>query len=88
MPFELLTFAELLATSFRSHPSNKPTDPRQPYGEWYCGNANCAVRGVKINAKFVEPDDKLPKIMHCPACSSVLDFHHWIRIETVKPNAQ
>lgn len=66
-----------------------PTDRRDdhlPHGEWYCTNSECVVRQVEIRCKLY--GEQMPAKMKCPACGSVLKFHHWIESESLLPVEQ
>ncbi len=68
-----------------SFPIPEPENPNIPEGEWYCENPECVVRECKILCKLY--GEELPT-MECPACSSLLKFHHWIGHETLVPVAE
>ena len=60
----------------------EPEDPNCPEGEWYCQNSECVVRQVMVFCKLF--GEALPQ-MRCPACRQQLEFHHWLRTETLVP---
>jgi hypothetical protein len=59
-----------------------PENANMPEGQWYCHNPDCVVRECTIRCKLY--GEELPT-MHCPACSSLLKFNHWIGHETLVP---
>lgn len=78
-----ITAAELDSAKFATEPADKLDNPRLPYGEWYCTNEACVVREVRINAKLLDPGDRLPEQLRCPACGKRLKFHHWLTVTTL-----
>ncbi len=77
-----ITVSELAGAISHQVPSQEPEKADCPEGEWYCANPECVVREVTIFCKLC--GETLPK-MKCPACREPLEFHHWLRNETLVP---
>lgn len=82
--FEFISAAELATASFRYHLVGKPKNEQFFEAEWYCQDSDCVVREVTIHCKLLDPDDKEPRKVKCPACGSRLTFHGYIMVETIK----
>jgi len=82
-PFRSYTAAELMHAKFSTEPAAELDDARLPFGEWYCPNEECVAREVTVRAKLLDPADRLPETLRCPACGSQLKFHHWLKSETL-----
>lgn len=85
-PGEILSFADLAAAKFKTEISTGDPEPRHDiHGEWYCTNEHCAVREVRIVAKWTDGDrPKMPRFV-CPNCSLDLKFHGHLKTVVMVP---
>ena len=83
-PGEMLDTRTMLASRTCWESTRKPQDEHSPVGEWYCPSGDCVVREVHVLVKLLDSEDSLPQ-MRCPACGSLLSFHHWLAATTLIP---
>lgn len=76
IPFGVFSMQELMECKFFFELWDSDPEPKLLiHGEWYCEGSDCAVREVRINARW--PDGDRPKTprFECPACGGMLKFH-------------
>lgn len=72
-------------------PLEAPQNPRVSEGQWYCESQNCEVREVVVSVKYDDhekPPPASPPKMSCPACGSLMSFHHYVQHFGIVPAAE
>jgi hypothetical protein len=88
-PFDPCTLKELANAKFATELGGDDNAPRHLiHGEWYCENADCAVREVRIHAKWPDGDRPAMPRFVCPQCSLNLKFHGHLTTITLVPGNQ